>query len=209
MNQQKHLPLIPLNTNNKISKVSIIRNSLIHDNEFLKFQINNSLNFKKELKQKLNRNLPSKKIKPILSKLIKAVINLEEFKVVSGLIKNTKNKNCNTLYYYRIKIKGMVQSKIEILLVKLSHIVNLEKLFKKKYEQVRKQYKKSIRLVTSKKERKYLKGLGKGKIDYDNEKTLGLSKVELITLKDQLKVKLGLRNVNELYWVALRCGYVK
>lgn len=209
MNNLKQLPLSPSFAFDSNPNFTIINNSTTYRNEIIKIQIKNSADFKKELKQKLSRNVSAKKVKPILTRLVKELVDMDEIKVASGLIKKIKKKKNSTLYYYRIRIKGQIQSRIEILLVKLSHLIDLDKIFRHRYDYVLKDYRSSIKKLTTKIDRKYLKGLGKGKIDYDNEKILGLSKVELITLKNILAEKLGLRNVNELYWVALRCGYVK
>lgn len=178
--------------------------------QFYYFCLKISISIKKELKTQLTEKLDQKLSKRLTKKLKKSLNKLESSKNgLSGIIKLSTGRNVFKMFHYLLRMKGKSKNWIELFLVNITEEFNLIKVMKKLFDKNKKQYRQDLKVLLTKNEVTYLKLIGKGIIDYDIEKRLKYSRVELIGLKQHMTKKLELRNENELYWLCQRAGYAK
>ena len=176
--------------------------------KFYYFCIDNSVNYRVELKSQLISKLEKNLAKKIAKKLKKPISQLDRTcKSLSGIIKLSVKNNEYEMFHYFLRLRKKAKEKIELFLVKITEEFNVVKAMKKLFIKNQNNYRKKLKKILGRSEMTYLKCIGKGKIDYDIERKLGYSRVELVDIKNLMVSKLELRNDRELYWVAQRAGY--
>lgn len=172
--------------------------------------IRNKADYKKQLIKKLKPKFGKSKTMKLVKKLSGPIVSLSSHsKAQTGLVKLKMKKTSLHLFHYLMKFQGKSEKFIEVYLQDLCANINLSEMMESLFSATQKSYKQFLKAITDPAALSYLKLIGKGKSDYDIEKRLGLSRVELIDLKQALTTTLDLRHMNELYWVSQRAGYVQ
>ena len=178
--------------------------------QFYYFYLRNTVSVFKELRGQLQEKFSDQLAKKLTKKFKKPIEELVDVKGrASGIIKISIGVNTFKMFHYFLRIKGKSQKWIEVFLVNISTEFDLKGSMSKLFKREKLLYRKSLKELLTKEEVVYLKSIGKGVIDFDIEKKLNYSRVELIQLKEVMAKKLSLRNTNELYWVCQRADYVK
>lgn len=184
------------------------KESRIINQQFYYFCLNNSVSYRHELKTKLKQKLAMKISKKLSKKLKKPIRKLAlKRKSLSGIIKLSLDRNQFEMFHYFLRLKKKSKEKIELFLVKISEEFDVVKAMKKLFKKSQKKYRQGLKEQLNPKQITYLKMIGHGKVDYDIERKLNCSRVELIDQKIDMVSRLELRNDKELYWVAQRAGY--